>query len=93
MIKLFYDKTMSFFENLCRLLLCEESENGSEGNLAAITGIPAGISGMCFLSDTEKTAELIRNISVILNRDNGSGLKRREECKWYEKRKREISIR
>ena len=46
---------MSFFENLCRLLLCEESENGSEGNLAAITGIPAGISGMCFLSDTEKT--------------------------------------
>ena len=55
MIKLFYDKTMSFFENLCRLLLCEESENGSEGNLAAITGIPAGISGMCFLSDTEKT--------------------------------------
>ena len=44
---------MSFFENLCRLLLCEESENGSEGNLAAITGIPAGISGMCFLSDTK----------------------------------------
>lgn len=53
MIKLFYDKTMSFFENLCRLLLCEESENGSEGNLAAITGIPAGIFGMCFLSDTK----------------------------------------
>ena len=93
MIKLFYDKTMSFFENLCRLLLCEESENGSEGNLAAITGIPAGISGLCFLSVTEKTAELIRNISVILNRDTGSGLKRREECKWYEKRKRDLSIR